>query len=176
MSYLVFPSDWTLAGTWRRNLRLICTQRRLTSLSNIHCITLSQGAVILYTDSRPMPSVRDFDDVGVLCTFSNTSSSSSRDRQKHAAEQPLARSGGTVRHSRRHGTPGIAPRPLSSSKAGQDAALSRFSMAFGLCALTATSRLPQLSSADPYTESYTDSFVEDSYTGFSRVLRRHVTS
>jgi hypothetical protein len=71
MSYLVFSSDWTLAGTWRRNLRLICTQRRLTSLSNIHCITLTQGAVILYTDSRPMPSVGDFGDVGVLCTFSN---------------------------------------------------------------------------------------------------------
>ncbi len=31
----------------------------------------AQGAVLLYTESRPLPSLSDFSDVGVLCTFIN---------------------------------------------------------------------------------------------------------
>ncbi len=48
--------------------------------------------------------MRDFVHVGVLCTFSNThtSSSNSWGCQKLAAEQ-LHRAGGTVRHGRRYG-------------------------------------------------------------------------
>jgi hypothetical protein len=32
----------------------------------------AQGAVILYIESRPLPSLRGFSDVGVLCIFINT--------------------------------------------------------------------------------------------------------
>ncbi len=88
MSYLFFPIKET-AGTCRRNFRLLCTQRRLTPQSNIHNISLTQGAVILYMEIWSLPSVRDFDDVGVLCTFNNSSSSSCWDCRKLAAEQPL---------------------------------------------------------------------------------------
>ncbi len=60
------------------------------------------------------------------------------------------------------------PRLLSSGKAGQDDALSRFSTAFGLCALITTS-LHQLTP----TQSH---ILIVFRIGFSRVLRRHVTS
>jgi hypothetical protein len=46
----------------------------------------TQRAVILYKDCRPLPSSRDFGDVGVLYTFSSIGTiSSSWDCQKLAA-------------------------------------------------------------------------------------------
>ncbi len=53
--------------------------------------------IIWVSDDQTMPSLRDFGDVGVLCTFRNEAAAG--DCQKIAAEQSLASAGGKVRHS-----------------------------------------------------------------------------
>jgi hypothetical protein len=103
----------------------------------------TQRAVILYKDWRPLPSSRDFGDVGVLCTFNSIPSaaaeaagiakslqlSSSLSRQ--GIQYDMA--GGTARPTQYKSSP-LHSSP--SASAGQDAVLGRFSTAFGLCGET----------------------------------------
>jgi len=87
----------------------------------------SQGAVILYIECRPFPSFPDFGDAVVLSTFSNLRAAAGIARSSQLSSSCQGRRQGpsiTVQI--------IAPPPLSSSYAGQDAVLARFSTAFGL--------------------------------------------
>ncbi len=58
----------------------------------------------VYMEIRPLPSLRDFVHVGVLCTFSNipvaSAAAAAGIAQKLTAEQLLASGGDTLRHGR----------------------------------------------------------------------------
>jgi hypothetical protein len=62
----------------------------------------------MYIECWPLPSLRDFAHVGVLCTCTHlVIHTSSWDRYKLAAEQLLGRAGGTVHHCSRTANEGL---------------------------------------------------------------------
>ncbi len=85
-----------------------------------------QGDIILYIKSRPLPSLFDIGDVGVLCTFSKTPPAAAvtgiaKSLQLNRGAVQYVMVGGTGRPSQ------CKPWPLHPRYPGQDAVWRRFS-------------------------------------------------
>ncbi len=135
VNIILHPSSWKPRGVIKWSWSLQSSLTVALSLTfgyvvEVHCTCNVWGwtreLVILYMESRLLPSMCDFCDVSVLCTFNNMpAAAGSWDCQKRAAEQP-GPAGGTDRTAH-------CKSWLLHPLAWQDEALGRFSTVFCLC-------------------------------------------